>query len=151
MRHQSSLCSVWFGSALLLRHNCPNSQIISYYSNYIDVFQYLFQGIWIFSLVQYQPFSVAGYEYPTWAIVLGWIIAVLSIVCIPAALVHSIATAEGKTLWQVMRHTVFCWGKLIHFQQEVTLSKIVCFSLLKGTNLKGMNLLPLGANSFLLE
>lgn len=57
-------------------------------------------GIWIFSLVQYQPFSVAGYEYPTWAIVIGWLIAVLSIACIPIGIVHSIATAEGKSLWR---------------------------------------------------
>ena len=55
----------------------------------------------MFSLVQYTPFSVAGYEYPTWALVLGWFIAILSIVCIPAGAVHAIATAEGKSLWQV--------------------------------------------------
>ena len=55
----------------------------------------------MFSLVQYQPFSVANYKYPGWAIGLGWFIAALSIISIPAAMVHSVLTAQGKSLWQV--------------------------------------------------
>ena len=52
-------------------------------------------------MVQYQPFSVAGYEYPGWGIAIGWVIATLSIAAIPIGMVHAIATAEGKTIWQV--------------------------------------------------
>lgn len=63
----------------------------------------------MFSLVQYKPFEVAGYEYPQWAIALGWIIAAMSIICIPAAMVHSVLTAPGETLWQVQySNTDYC-------------------------------------------
>ncbi|XP_060560453.1 sodium- and chloride-dependent GABA transporter ine-like [Ruditapes philippinarum] len=66
----------------------------------------LILGIWIFSLVQYKPFSVANYEYPGWAIGLGWFIAALSIICIPGAMVHSVVTAQGKTLWQKFKNSL---------------------------------------------
>ncbi|KAH3881582.1 hypothetical protein DPMN_005508 [Dreissena polymorpha] len=59
------------------------------------------QGIWIFSLVQYTPFSMAGYEYPGWAIGLGWFLAALSIVCIPAGMIHAVLNSKGQSLWQV--------------------------------------------------
>jgi len=59
------------------------------------------QGIWMFSLVQYQPFSMAGYEYPTWALVLGWLLAAMSIVCIPVGMVHAVYTSKGATVWEV--------------------------------------------------
>ncbi|XP_052284256.1 sodium- and chloride-dependent GABA transporter ine-like [Dreissena polymorpha] len=60
----------------------------------------LILGIWIFSLVQYTPFSMAGYEYPGWAIGLGWFLAALSIVCIPAGMIHAVLNSKGQSLWQ---------------------------------------------------
>ncbi|KAL4223921.1 hypothetical protein ACF0H5_017383 [Mactra antiquata] len=63
-------------------------------------------GIWMFSLIQYKPFSVAGYTYPGWAIGLGWFIAGLSIIAIPAAMVHSVIKADGKSLWQKFKNSL---------------------------------------------
>ncbi|KAL3857832.1 hypothetical protein ACJMK2_012463 [Sinanodonta woodiana] len=63
-------------------------------------------GIWMFSLIQFQPFQVAGYVYPTWATVLGWLIAMMSILCIPACMIHALWQAEGDSLWQKLKHSV---------------------------------------------
>ena len=52
-------------------------------------------------MIQYKPLSMADYEYPSWAQGIGWVIAVLSIVCIPAGMVHALIKAKGKNLWQV--------------------------------------------------
>ncbi|WAR02647.1 INE-like protein, partial [Mya arenaria] len=76
-------------------------QLIDYYAAAMSL-MYLafFEGIWIFSLVQYKPFSMAGYEYPTWATVLGWLLAAMSIVCIPAGMVHTVISTKGNSLWE---------------------------------------------------
>ncbi|XP_052802432.1 sodium- and chloride-dependent GABA transporter ine-like [Mya arenaria] len=66
----------------------------------------LILGIWIFSLVQYKPFSMAGYEYPTWATVLGWLLAAMSIVCIPAGMVHTVISTKGNSLWEKFRNSL---------------------------------------------
>ncbi|KAH9518671.1 hypothetical protein Btru_005954 [Bulinus truncatus] len=60
----------------------------------------LIGGIWVFSMVQYRPLSVADYEYPEWAVGLGWFIALLSVFCIPAGMVHAIYYAKGANLLQ---------------------------------------------------
>ncbi|KAK3595742.1 hypothetical protein CHS0354_025370 [Potamilus streckersoni] len=63
-------------------------------------------GIWMFSLIQYQPFQVDGYIYPTWATALGWLIAMMSILCIPACMIHTLWQAKGDSLWQKLKHSV---------------------------------------------
>ncbi|XP_071181491.1 sodium- and chloride-dependent GABA transporter ine-like isoform X2 [Mytilus edulis] len=55
-------------------------------------------GIWLFSMIQYQPFKMDGYEYPPWAAALGWSLAIMSIICVPAGMVHSVYYAKGDTL-----------------------------------------------------
>nr|KAG5696890.1 hypothetical protein BaRGS_035300 [Batillaria attramentaria] len=55
-------------------------------------------GIFIFSMIQYRPLSMAGYTYPVWAQVLGWIIALISVVCIPLGMLHAVYTAKGPNL-----------------------------------------------------
>lgn len=57
-------------------------------------------GIWMFSLAQYQPLSVAHYIYPKWAVALGWLMAAMSIIGIPVGMVHSVCTTPGNTLLQ---------------------------------------------------
>ncbi|GFO08625.1 sodium- and chloride-dependent gaba transporter ine-like [Plakobranchus ocellatus] len=58
----------------------------------------LILGIWIFSLVQYKPLSIAGYTYPDWAVALGWIIALVSVACIPIGMFHGVMMSPG-TSW----------------------------------------------------
>lgn len=60
------------------------------------------QGIWIFSMIQYRPLSIAGYEYPGWAVALGWVIALMSVVCIPAGMIHAVLTTKGSTILRVI-------------------------------------------------
>ncbi|KAK3760902.1 hypothetical protein RRG08_042117 [Elysia crispata] len=54
-------------------------------------------GIWIFSMIQYKPLSIAGYVYPPWAVGLGWVIALVSVLCIPAGMLHGILTTPGNS------------------------------------------------------
>lgn len=60
------------------------------------------QGIFIFSMIQYRPLTMAGYTYPAWAQVLGWIIAFTSVLCIPLGMVHAVRTAKGSNLLKVI-------------------------------------------------
>ncbi len=52
-------------------------------------------------MIKYQPLTIAGYEYPTWAQALGWFIALMSVACIPAGMVHAVYKAKGGNLLQV--------------------------------------------------
>ncbi|CAG5123513.1 unnamed protein product, partial [Candidula unifasciata] len=60
----------------------------------------LILSIWVFSMIQYRPLSIAGYQYPDWAVGLGWVIALMSVVCIPAGMVHAVLTTKGNSLFR---------------------------------------------------
>ena len=62
---------------------------------------FVFQGIFIFSMIQYRPLTMAGYTYPGWAQVLGWFIALISVVCIPLGMIHAVYTAKGSNIFKV--------------------------------------------------
>ncbi|XP_067684920.1 sodium- and chloride-dependent GABA transporter ine-like [Haliotis asinina] len=66
----------------------------------------LLLGIMVFSMIQYKPLSIAGYEYPLWAQVLGWFLALISMVCIPLGMVHAIYKAKGDNLLQKFRNSL---------------------------------------------
>jgi solute carrier family 6 GABA transporter-like protein 6/8/11/12/13 len=55
----------------------------------------------IFNWIQYSPITYGEYEYPDWGIGIGWLLASLSLVCIPIGIVKSIYEAEGKNFFQV--------------------------------------------------
>ncbi|XP_059171992.1 sodium- and chloride-dependent GABA transporter ine-like [Physella acuta] len=65
----------------------------------------LILGIWVFSMIQYQNLSIAGYVYPDWAIALGWCLALLSVFCIPAGMIHAVYTAKGANILQKFIHS----------------------------------------------
>ncbi|CAL1533761.1 unnamed protein product [Lymnaea stagnalis] len=65
----------------------------------------LIGGIWIFSMIQYQPLSIAGYEYPDWAIGLGWFIALMSVACIPAGMIHAVFYTKGANILHKFRNS----------------------------------------------
>ncbi|GAB1602619.1 sodiumchlorideine-likedependent and chloride-dependent GABA transporter ine-like [Argonauta hians] len=63
-------------------------------------------AILIFSMIQYSDLKVGGYEYPKWAIGIGWFISSLSLVCIPLGMVDAVYQAKGNNLWQKLRHSL---------------------------------------------
>ncbi|XP_034024659.1 LOW QUALITY PROTEIN: sodium- and chloride-dependent GABA transporter 2-like [Thalassophryne amazonica] len=63
-------------------------------------------GTFICSLIKYQPLTFnRWYVYPTWAYVLGWVLALSSILCVPGLAVYKLCT-ESATLSQ--RFRVLC-------------------------------------------
>ena len=61
----------------------------------------LFQFILVFSFVQYRPISLGDYVFPAWADRLGWFIAVLPVLPIPAVAILKMRNTEGATLKMV--------------------------------------------------
>jgi hypothetical protein len=60
------------------------------------------QAIWIFSLTDMKRVRYGkDYVYPLWAELVGWSIALLSIIAIPLGAVHAIYNADGNTFIQV--------------------------------------------------
>lgn len=60
---------------------------------------FVFQGCFVFSLVKYKPLTYNKvYEYPDWAIGLGWCLALSSMICIPMVMVIKILQSEGPLI-----------------------------------------------------
>lgn len=57
------------------------------------------QGCFIFSLVKYKPLTYNKvYEYPDWAIGIGWTLALASMICIPMVVVIKIIRSDGPLI-----------------------------------------------------
>ena len=56
--------------------------------------------MWIFTLVHHKPVNYGDYAYPDWAIIIGWIVAMISLLPIPIGVVYTIWTGDG-TIGQV--------------------------------------------------
>ncbi|XP_077994452.1 sodium- and chloride-dependent taurine transporter-like [Glandiceps talaboti] len=78
-------------------------------------------GVFIYSLVIYTPLtfdrSWGTYEYPEWAIALGWLMALSSITCIPIVAVVKLVLAKGGPL-ERLRATLLPTPKLKPYQIE---------------------------------
>lgn len=60
---------------------------------------FVLQGCFVFSLVKYKPLTYNKvYEYPDWAIGLGWCLALSSMICIPMVMVIKILQSEGPLI-----------------------------------------------------
>ncbi|GBP30440.1 Sodium- and chloride-dependent GABA transporter ine [Eumeta japonica] len=66
----------------------------------------LLLGLWVASLVDYMPPSYRDYQYPAWAQALGWTIASLSLLCIPAYAVVVIIQSPGRSLREKLRNSI---------------------------------------------
>ncbi|KAG7206515.1 hypothetical protein KM043_003860 [Ampulex compressa] len=68
----------------------------------------LILAVWVFSLIDYEPptYHNGEYEYPWWAEAIGWGIASLSLVCIPAFAIYELVNAEGKTFAEKFRNAI---------------------------------------------
>ena len=56
---------------------------------------YIFQVLFILSIVEYQPISLNSYEYPGWASVIGWLVTCSSIIPIPIYMIYKFIVSKG--------------------------------------------------------
>lgn len=59
------------------------------------------QFILVFTVIQYRPISYNDYVYPTWAISIGFLMALSSVICIPIYAIYKVCRSEGDTLLEV--------------------------------------------------
>lgn len=59
------------------------------------------QFILIFTVIQYKPITYNDYVYPDWSLVIGFLMALSSVICIPAYALFKIAVSDGTTFWEV--------------------------------------------------
>ena len=59
------------------------------------------QFILIFSVIQYRPITYNHYEYPGWAVTIGFLMALSSVLCIPLYALFQLCRTDGDTLLQV--------------------------------------------------
>ncbi|XP_038053661.1 sodium- and chloride-dependent GABA transporter 1-like [Patiria miniata] len=52
--------------------------------------------IMIFQFIDYKPVEYGTYEFPGWAIAIGWCVAFMSFSCIPLGAVHTLLTTKGS-------------------------------------------------------
>lgn len=59
--------------------------------------------MWVFILIDYEPptYGNGVYKYPWWAEAIGWGIASLSLMCIPAFAIYVLVNSEGATFIEV--------------------------------------------------
>ncbi|XP_077396243.1 sodium- and chloride-dependent GABA transporter 3-like isoform X2 [Festucalex cinctus] len=64
-------------------------------------------GAFIYSLVDYQPLTFnRWYVYPTWAYVMGWMMALSSILLVPGCALYKLSTTSGTLSQRLHR---LCW------------------------------------------
>ncbi|KAK1801076.1 hypothetical protein P4O66_022782 [Electrophorus voltai] len=69
------------------------------------------RGIFLFHLLNYKPLTYNNvYVYPWWGEVIGWCLALSSMLCIPVSLVYKLAGAKGtfRERWEHLTKPV--WG-----------------------------------------
>jgi hypothetical protein len=54
-------------------------------------------GVWIFSLVSYSRAKYGDYEFPLWGELVGWALALSSILCIPVYAIYYLITSKEVT------------------------------------------------------
>lgn len=59
------------------------------------------QFILIFTVIQYRPITYNHYQYPGWAVAIGFLMALSSVICIPLYALFQLCRTEGDTLLQV--------------------------------------------------
>lgn len=74
-----------------------------HFTNFSYICFVLFQFVFIFNMIQYQPVTIDKYRYPGWADGLGWVLALFPLVWIAASMIWKIRTLkdDNMTLWQV--------------------------------------------------
>ncbi|KAH0618696.1 hypothetical protein JD844_018118, partial [Phrynosoma platyrhinos] len=60
--------------------------------------------ILVFTVIQYRPISYNTYVYPTWALTIGFLMALSSVICIPIYAVLCVMRSEGDSLLQRLKN-----------------------------------------------
>ncbi|XP_030181232.1 sodium- and chloride-dependent glycine transporter 1 isoform X5 [Lynx canadensis] len=60
--------------------------------------------ILIFTVIQYQPITYNHYQYPAWAVAIGFLLALSSVICIPLYALFQLCRTDGDTLLQCPAH-----------------------------------------------
>lgn len=70
------------------------------------------QFILIFTVIQYQPIKYNHYQYPGWAVAVGFLMALSSVICIPLYALFKLCRTDGDSLVQVRvgRGVGDCWA-----------------------------------------
>ncbi|XP_060527837.1 sodium- and chloride-dependent GABA transporter ine-like [Cylas formicarius] len=65
-------------------------------------------ALWVFLIIDYEPptYNNGNYHYPGWAIAIGWIIASLSILCIPAYMIVIFVRSPGSTFLVKLKNSL---------------------------------------------
>ncbi|XP_010787868.1 sodium- and chloride-dependent creatine transporter 1-like isoform X1 [Notothenia coriiceps] len=68
-------------------------------------------GIFIFHLVNYKPLTYNNtYVYPWWGEVIGWCLALSSMLCIPVSILYKLVSAKGTFKERWAHLTTPVWG-----------------------------------------
>ncbi|XP_048844352.1 sodium- and chloride-dependent glycine transporter 1 [Brienomyrus brachyistius] len=62
--------------------------------------------ILIFTVIQYKPITYNEYVFPDWSLVIGFCMAVSSVICIPLYGIYKVATSEGATMLERIKYAV---------------------------------------------
>ncbi|XP_078494683.1 sodium- and chloride-dependent creatine transporter 1 [Ciona intestinalis] len=74
-------------------------------------------GILIFVLVSHKPLTYnRTYEYPWWGLLIGWVLALSSMLCVPIVAAYRLARAKGATFLQA---SIFFDRFNVHFVTEL--------------------------------
>ena len=66
------------------------------------------KGIFLFHLFNYKPLTYNNtYVYPWWGEVIGWCMALMSMLCIPVSVLYKLCRATG-TFKEVSIHIILC-------------------------------------------
>lgn len=65
-------------------------------------------ALWVFLIIDYEPptYNNGHYIYPAWAIFIGWVIASLSILCIPIYSIVVFARTPGNSLIEKLKNSI---------------------------------------------
>jgi hypothetical protein len=69
----------------------------------IALCSYSLQAIWLFSIISLKPVQYDGQDYPKWAIVVGWMLGMISLLPIPLMMIVQIINTDGDTILEVFK------------------------------------------------
>ncbi|KAG2461352.1 SC6A9 protein, partial [Polypterus senegalus] len=75
------------------------------------------QFILVFTVVQYKPITYNDYTYPNWAVAIGFLMALSSVICIPGYALFKVCTSEGETFLERLKNATkpdSNWGPALH-------------------------------------
>lgn len=69
----------------------------------------------VYGLLGYEPLSYEDYTYPTWANILGWVIAGSSVIMIPIVAIYKFLTTSGSCYRVSNKYQEFSTEKIMRY------------------------------------